>query len=69
MTLEPVSVALKVGFLIVLYLFLLWIVRSALRDLRRENRPVVAAGRGAPVPSDATAMHSAAEGLGPDRLE
>jgi cbb3-type cytochrome oxidase subunit 3 len=67
--LEPVSVGLKFAFLIVLYLFLLWIVRSALRDLRRENRPVAAAGRGAPVASDATAMHSAAEGLGPDRLE
>ena len=35
MTLEPVSVALKFGFLIVLYLFLLWIARSALKDLRR----------------------------------
>ena len=35
MTLEPVSVALKFGFLIILYLFLLWIARSALKDLRR----------------------------------
>ena len=33
--LEPVSVALKFGFLIVLYLFLLWVARSALKDLRR----------------------------------
>ena len=33
--LEPVSVALKFGFLAVLYLFLLWVSRSALRDLRR----------------------------------
>jgi len=32
--LDPVSVALKFGFLIVLYLFLLWVARSALRDLR-----------------------------------
>ena len=32
--LEPVSVMLKFGFLIVLYLFLLWVSRSALRDLR-----------------------------------
>ena len=30
-TLEPVSVALKFGFLAVLYLFLLWVARSALR--------------------------------------
>jgi hypothetical protein len=33
-TLEPVSVALKFGFLAVLYLFLLWVARSALKDLR-----------------------------------
>ena len=33
-TLEPVSVALKFGFLAVLYLFLLWVARSARRDLR-----------------------------------
>ena len=32
--LQPVSVGLKFGFLIVLYLFLLWVARSALRDLR-----------------------------------
>ena len=32
-TLQPVSVALKFGFLAVLYLFLLWVVRSARRDL------------------------------------
>ena len=37
-TLEPVSVALKFGFLAVLYLFLLWVVRSALKDLRRATR-------------------------------
>ena len=33
--LEPVSVGLKFGFLAVLYLFLLWVAWSALRDLRR----------------------------------
>ena len=32
---EPVAVALKFGFLAVLYLFLLWIARSALKDLAR----------------------------------
>lgn len=32
---EPISAALQFGFLAVLYLFLLWISRSALRDLRR----------------------------------
>ena len=62
MTLEPVSVALKFGFLLVLYLFLLWVARSALKDLRRG----VAASE---VPPDATGMHSAAAGLSPDPLE
>ena len=62
MTLEPVSVALKFGFLIVLYLFLLWIARSALKDLKRG----VAA---TDVPPDATGMHSAAAGLSPDPLD
>ncbi|MBA3300242.1 MAG: FHA domain-containing protein [Thermoleophilaceae bacterium] len=33
---EPVALALKFGFLAVLYLFLLWVARSSLRDLRRE---------------------------------
>jgi hypothetical protein len=32
---DPVAVLLKFAFIAVLYLFLLWIVRSALRDLRR----------------------------------
>jgi hypothetical protein len=34
-TLQPVSVALKFGFLAVLYLFLLWVALTAARDLRR----------------------------------
>jgi hypothetical protein len=33
MTDDPVAVALKFAFLIVLYLFLLWVARSASRDL------------------------------------
>jgi pSer/pThr/pTyr-binding forkhead associated (FHA) protein len=61
--LEPVSVALKFGFLAVLYLFLLWIARSALKDLRRGQGGVVQADRGAA--PDATGMYSAADGLGP----
>ena len=32
---EPLAVALKFGFLVVLYLFLLWVARSAMRDLSR----------------------------------
>ena len=52
-TLAPVSVALKFGFLAVLYLFLLWVARSALRDLR-AGRPAAAVTEGA------TGFHSAA---------
>jgi hypothetical protein len=44
---DPVSVALKFGFLAVLYVFLLWIARSALKDLR---------GTVSPAP-DATGFH------------
>jgi FHA domain len=40
---EPLAVALKFGFLAVLYLFLLWVARSALRDLARGVEPVTSA--------------------------
>jgi FHA domain len=46
---DPISVALKFGFLVVLYLFLLWIARSALKDLRRTVAPA----------PDATGFHHA----------
>src|SRR5919109_1451739 len=36
---DPVAVALKFGFLAVLYLFLFWVARSALRELRGTARP------------------------------
>lgn len=36
---EPLAVVLKFGFLAVLYLFLLWVSRSALRDLARGGEP------------------------------
>ncbi len=53
-TLQPVSVALKLGFLAVLYLFLLWVAWSATRDLR--------APRGAPaVGEPGTGMYSASQ--------
>ena len=39
---EPLAVALKFGFLVVLYLFLLWVSRSALRDLTRGQEAAVA---------------------------
>ena len=46
---DPVAVLLKFGFLAVLYLFLLWIARSALRDLRRDEGAAPAAAAAAPV--------------------
>lgn len=36
---EPIAVALKFGFLAVLYLFLFWVSRSALRELRQTAAP------------------------------
>jgi hypothetical protein len=43
---EPIAVGLKFGFLILLYLFLLWVARSALRELRKSSAPVAAEGTG-----------------------
>ena len=40
---EPVAVALKFGFLAVLYLFLLWVARSAMKDLSRGGDGTAAA--------------------------
>lgn len=40
MGLDPASVALKFGFLAILYLFVLWVSRSALKDLRRSSERV-----------------------------
>ena len=45
---EPLAVALKFGFLPVLYLFLLWVARSAMRDLSRSDEGVAAADRPEP---------------------
>ena len=46
---DPISVALKFGFLAVLYLFVLVIARSAIKDLRRSTGPA----------PDATGFHAA----------
>ena len=46
---DPISVALKFGFIAVLYLFVLAIARSALKDLRRTVSPA----------PDATGFHAA----------
>lgn len=45
---EPIAVALKFGFLAVLYLFLLWVARSALKEAGRTIVPL----------SDATGVHA-----------
>jgi pSer/pThr/pTyr-binding forkhead associated (FHA) protein len=55
--LDPVAVALKFGFLAVLYLFLLWMARSALKDLRRSAYEADAVA--AQDYADATGMHTA----------
>jgi hypothetical protein len=55
--LQPVSVGLKFGFLAVLYLFLLWVAWSALRDMRRS--PSAGARSLPPTPADATSMYDA----------
>ena len=69
-TLEPASVALKLAFLAVLYLFLLWVVRSAWKDLRGTRGVDAGAPPGgvvhaaaAPPEADATGMHRAGEPL------
>jgi hypothetical protein len=51
--LDPVAVALKFGFLAILYLFLLWMARSALKDLRSGGTAQAAYA------DDATGMHVA----------
>jgi FHA domain-containing protein len=40
---DPVVVALKFGFLAILYLFLLWIARSSMKDLSRAGGGAAAA--------------------------
>jgi hypothetical protein len=62
--LDPVSVALKFAFLLVLYLFLLWVVRSGLKDLRRTSTDAVVSRDPIGPPADATGLHNASEGLG-----
>jgi hypothetical protein len=52
--LEPLAVALKFGFLAVLFLFLLWVTRSSLKDLR-----------GTATPGFETGYHEVADGVEP----
>jgi pSer/pThr/pTyr-binding forkhead associated (FHA) protein len=51
---DPVAVALKFGFLAVLYLFLFWVARSALKELRRTSAPA----------PEATGFYGLDEGVG-----
>ena len=69
MTLQPVSVGLKFGFLAVLYLFIVYIALSALRDLRRSrgggrayDDGYVGGGEAAAGRFDATGMYDAVSG-------
>ncbi len=61
--LQPVSVGLKFGFIIVLYLFLFWVTSTALFDLRR-----IPGRRSSSTPArdtgDATDMYASADALG-----
>lgn len=58
---EPASVLLKYGFLIVLFLFLAWVSRNSLRDLRGRRAAQIAPDAvGTPV--DATGLHSLTAG-------
>jgi hypothetical protein len=54
---EPIAVALKFGFLAVLYLFLLWVARSALKEARSGAAPAAGA--------DATGLHALGGGRPP----
>jgi pSer/pThr/pTyr-binding forkhead associated (FHA) protein len=58
-SLEPISVALKFGFLAVLYLFLLWVVRSARRDMRSSGPGTDRVSEHYQPPPDATGLYAA----------
>ena len=67
-TLAPVSVALKFGFVAVMYVFALWVARSARKDLRGSAPSARDDGaRPAAAPADATGLYSASR-LGPADL-
>ncbi|HEY1523630.1 MAG TPA: FHA domain-containing protein [Solirubrobacteraceae bacterium] len=71
--LQPASFALKFGFLAVLYLFLLWVAWSVLRDVRRSRTGAVEEferdGGATVAPSDATSMYAAASLGDPDGID
>jgi hypothetical protein len=55
---DPVALMLQFGFLAVLYLFLLWVARSALRDLSRHDPGEAVAAPGG-LPEDRERGHTA----------
>jgi hypothetical protein len=57
---DPVAVALKFGFLAVLFLFLIWVVRSSTRDLTRADEGSVV------IDGDEPAALPRREARGPD---
>ena len=61
---EPISVALQFGFLAVLYLFLLWVSRSALRDLSRPPARPSATALAPDALPEATGPHPASRAGG-----
>ena len=71
--LEPLAVALKFGFLAVLFLFLLWVMRMALRDLRGIATPGLETGyhevAGVVEPADTDAWLIVEQGGGLERGE
>jgi hypothetical protein len=60
---DPIAVALKFGFLAVLYLFLLWVARSSLRDLAAASHEGVV---GEPQPLEPDPEPRRREPAGPD---
>ncbi len=57
--LQPTAIALQAAFLLVLFLFVAWVVRSTMRDLRRPDEQRSSGAAGGPAPADATGIHSA----------
>lgn len=57
--LDPASVALKFGFVAVLFLFLLWVARSSMKDLRRVPGQAASVWVDTPAAPEETGLHSA----------
>jgi hypothetical protein len=58
---EPISVGLQAGFIAVLYLFLLWVSRSALKDLRTPPRGPSTMAATVDASPDATGLYAASQ--------